>query len=35
MANTDSKTPVVQSHVLYDNEVIETKIEELLESNDN
>lgn len=33
MANKDSKTPVVQSHVLYDNEVIETKIEELLESN--
>ena len=33
MANTDSKTPAVQAHVLYDNEVIETKIEELLESN--
>lgn len=33
MANTDSKTPAVQVHVLYDNEVIETKIKELLESN--
>ena len=33
MANTDNNTPAVKSHVLFDNEVIETKIKELLESN--
>ena len=33
MANTDNITPAVQSHVLYDNEVIVNEIEDLLESN--